>query len=88
MSGLLLNKMAKIFQAIDVDGNGVVSLEELKAALTKAGMPEEAVQGIFDAADMVRCGADIFVQLSMTCNRAGALRALRTPHSARSASSL
>ena len=26
---------------------------------------------IFDAADMMRCGKDIFVQLSMTCNAAG-----------------
>ena len=26
---------------------------------------------IFDAADITRCGKDIFVQLSMTCNRAG-----------------
>lgn len=37
---------------------------------------------VFDAADITRCGKDIFVQLSMTCNRAGIdwLRKELAPH--------
>lgn len=40
---------------------------------------------IFDAADITRCGKDIFVQLSMTCNRAGIewLRRELAPHGVR-----
>merc|ERR1712187_194018 len=37
---------------------------------------------VFDAADITRCGKDIFVQLSKTCNRAGIewLRKELSPH--------
>jgi glycine amidinotransferase len=40
---------------------------------------------IFDAADMMRCGRDIFVQISMTCNLAGIdwLRRELAPHGIR-----
>jgi len=40
---------------------------------------------IFDAADIMRCGKDLFVQLSMTCNRAGIewLRRELAPHGVR-----
>lgn len=40
---------------------------------------------VFDAADITRCGKDIFVQLSMTCNRAGIewLRRELSPHGIR-----
>lgn len=34
---------------------------------------------LFDAADIMRAGKDIFVQLSMTCNRSGAATLASVP---------